>query len=83
MHYYDNRYGDDNNEVGGYTDSSETDSDEESKMPNYRKKQRRRANQGNSVNVPFTADNLIERPGKVLSSLFNQLSLKSQSPGTN
>ena len=81
--YYDaSRYDDpDDNEIGGgYSDSSETDSDEESKLPNYRKKQRRRANNA-AVNVPFTADNLIERPGKVLSSLFNQLSLKS--PGTS
>ena len=79
MQYYDSRY--DNEDVGGSSDSSETDSDEESKLPNYGKKQRRRANHGNngsnSANVPFTADNLIERPGKVLSSLFNQLSLKS------
>ena len=84
LQYYDSRY--DNEDVGGSSDSSETDSDEESKLPNYGKKQRRRANHGNngsnSANVPFTADNLIERPGKVLSSLFNQLSLKSQSSGT-
>ena len=54
--------------------SSATDSDEESKMHNlHRKIEARKKAQARGSNVPFTADNLIERPGKVLSSLFNQL----------
>lgn len=52
--------------------SSETDSEEETKHPNYRKKEKRRNPQA-AASVPFTKDNLIERPGKVLQSLFSSL----------
>ena len=59
------------------SESSETDSQEESKHPNYHRKKHRGSKQASknmAASVPFTADNLIERPGKVLSSLFSQLS---------
>ena len=55
--------------------SSETDSEEESKVPDYRKKMRKRGANSSKKGVPFTADNLIERPGQVLSSLFSSLKL--------
>ena len=68
-HHYQG-FGD--NLAGDGSESSETDSQEESKHPNYhRKRQRGAKKQASAAQVPFTADNLIERPGKVLSSLFS------------
>lgn len=59
--------------------SSETDSEEESKHPNYRKKQSsRKSKPAAEAKVPFTKDNLIERPGKVLQSLFNSFTANQQ-----
>ena len=78
--------------VGGVSgsDSSDTDSQEESKHPNYHRKQKKKQSQSSaaqqsnpSASVPFTADNLIERPGNVLSSLFSQFSGGSNSNMNN